>query len=578
LNASIITTKDAIPMSESKTPPEIKYDDGVPLAPNVAPVILLRGSDFEMGYQYSQQLYQIFGSWALEGLKSAVKETEIPALKAFQWQLKKYAPEFIDMFRGMAAGATATGVKLSYEEVLAEYCTDVFLKSLPAYPGTEPKESQRANLPPQNCSGFAAWGSCTKNGRLIGAGSSDHWVVYEFLLVVLPETGNSYIIGTSLPLGPSVHPAMNNKGLGLPHHGGAGTDGNEKPGYGLTFSLQIQHTLRYANNVDEAIALQLAYPRGTGVMRGGGLWVDVSGKAGNIECRNPRVVRRAGDHGEQDFLYATNNCLEKSLEPFPSGGLGEGFGRPFLYDFHGGWNTDDLNSVRRNLYMWNALHNYHGLVDLDFTKMLWRFPSQAPDYPTLEEADIQLCKTRGKGWDTHIGNLGNELVGIILPDNGDQGLYYACVGPAGRQVEPLTAGFHFYQIAPTYTFYELQLAADPVKITNAAKKRAQYELYYGNRELRKLTYKDVPYAPLDAIFNQAATEMQKGDFYLNLAENIHDISAIYRYAQAVRAFSKCQAYARQVYEALIPQPKQPTDLGLREWSGDWGCWESHASA
>jgi hypothetical protein len=152
------------------------------------------------------------------------------------------------------------------------------------------------------------------------------------------------------------------------------------------------------------------------------------------------------------------------------------------------------------------------------------------------------------------------------------------VGPAGQQVEPLTAGFHFYQIAATHTFYELQLAADPAKIASAAKKRAQYELYYGNRELRKLTYKDVPYAPLDAIFNRAAAEMQKGDFYFNLAENIHENTAIYRYAQAVRAFTKCQAYAKQVNESLIPQPNRPTDLGLREWSGDWGRWESHASA
>jgi hypothetical protein len=565
-------------MSESNMSPEIKYEDGVPLAPNIAPVILLRGSDYDMGYQYSQQLNQIFGPWALQGLKSDITETETAPLKAFQWQLKKYAPEFNEIFRGMAAGATAAGVELSYEEVLAEYCTDVFLKSLPVYPGTEPPESQRDNLPPQSCSGFAAWGSCTKNGRLIGAGSSDHWVVHEFILVVMPETGNSYIIGTSLPLGPSVHPAMNNKGLGLAHHGGAGAEGNEKPGYGLTFHLQVQHTLRFANNADEAITLQLAYPRGTGVMRGGGLWVDVSGKAGVIECRDPLVVRRTGDHGEQDFLYATNNCLEKSLEPFLSSGLGQGFGRPFLYDSHGGWNTDDLNSVRRNLLMWNALHNYHSLVDLDFVKMLWRFPSQPPTYPTLEEADIKLYTTHGLGWDTHIGNLGNELVGIILPDNGDQGLYYACVGPAGRRAEPLTAGFHFYQIAPTHTFYELQLAAGPAEIAKAAKKRAQYDLYYANRELRKLTYADVPYAPLDAIFNSAAAETQKGDFYLNMAENAHDHASVYHYAQAVRAFTKCQAYARQVYEALIPPPNQPTDLGLREWFGNWGRWESRTSA
>jgi hypothetical protein len=553
---------------------EITYEDGVPLAPNIAPAILLRGSDYEMGYQYSQQLNQIFGPWALKDLKCDFVEGEITALKAYQWHLKKYAPEFIDMFRGMAAGATAAGIELTYEEVLAEYCTDVFEESLPVYPGTEPPESQKDKLPVNGCSGFAAWGSCTKDGRLIGGGSSDHWIVYEYILIVLPETGNNYIIGTCLPLGPSVHPGMNNKGLAYPHHGGAGTDGNEKPGYGITPHLQIQHTLRFANDVDEALTLQLAYARGSGTMRAAGLWADVGGNASIIECRDPKVVRRAGDHGEQDFLYATNNCLEKSLEPFIKGGLGRGFGCPPFYVPHGGWNADDLNSVRRNLCMWNALHNYYGKVDLDFVKMLWRLPSKPPDYPTLEEADVKLYETKGLGWDTHIGNLGNQLVGIILPDNGDKGLYHACVGPAAKQAEPLSAGVHSYQIAATHTFFELQLASNPADIVSAAKKRAQYDLYYANKELRKLTYADVPYAPLDAVFNRAATESQKGDYYLGLAQRTKDNESVYDYARAVRAFTRCQAYAKQVYESLVPSATKPTDLGLEEWFGSWGQWES----
>ncbi len=31
-------------------PPEITYEDGVPLAPNIAPVIVICGSDYDMGY------------------------------------------------------------------------------------------------------------------------------------------------------------------------------------------------------------------------------------------------------------------------------------------------------------------------------------------------------------------------------------------------------------------------------------------------------------------------------------------------------------------------------------------------
>jgi hypothetical protein len=555
--------------------PEISYEDGVPLAPNVAGVIILHGSDYDMGYQYSQQLNQIFGPWALKELKCDFAEGEITALKAYQWHLKKYTPEFIDMFRGMAAGATAAGVELSYEEVLAEYCTDVFDKSLPSYPGTEPPESQKDRLPAHGCSGFAAWGTCTKDGKLIGSGSSDHWIVYEYVLICLPDTGNNFIIGTNLPLGPSTHPGMNNKGLAYAHHGGAGTDGNEKRGYGIPPSLQVQHTLRFAGNVDEALALQLAYSRGSGTMRAGGLWADTGGNAFVLECRDPRVVRRAGDYAEQDFLYATNNCLAESLQPFLQGGLGRGFGDPPFYVPHGGWNVDDLNSVRRNLFMWNAFHNYHGKVDLDFVKMLWRLNSQPPDYSTLEEADIKLYENKGLGWDTHIGNLANQLVGILQPDNGEKGLYYACVGPVARQAEPLSAGIHFYHIALTHTFFELQLASKLEDIVSAAKKRAQYDLYYANKELRKLSYADIPYAPLDAIFNKAATESQKGDYYLGLARKSKGNKSVCNYARAVRGLTKCQVYARQVYESLVPPAIRPTDLGLGEWFGSWGQWESY---
>ncbi len=212
--------------------------------------------------------------------------------------------------------------------------------------------------------------------------------------------------------------------------------------------------------------------------------------------------------------------------------------------------------------------------DGEFVKMIWRFPSKAPDYPTLEEADIKLYETKGFGWDTHVGNLGNGMVGIMLPDNGDKGLYYACVGPAGRQAEPLTTDWHFYPIAATHTFFELRLASTPQDIIQAAKKRAQYDLYYANKELRKLTYYDIAYAPLDAIFDKAAAENQKGDYYLVLAQKTKGNESIINYAKAVRGFTMCQAYARQVYESLVPPADKPTDLGLGEWFGSWGEWES----
>jgi hypothetical protein len=565
-------------MSKYLSESETLYEDGAPLISNVTPVMVLCGSDYDMGYQYSQQLNQIFGPWALKNIQRNFNKAEASALKAYQLHLEKYSPEFIDMFRGMADGATAIGVNLSYEQLLGEYCSvGIIDMNLPAYPigknlqtfsDTESPENQNKKLTSNDCSGFAAWGSTTKDHNLICASSEDHPLRYEFLAIVLPETGNNYIFGMVIMPPLCCHPGMNNKGLSYVHHG-AGTDGNEKPGYGVPQCLAVQHTLRFANNADEALSLQLSYSSGIGSARAAGLWADVGGKAFDLECRDPKVARKAGDYGEQDFIYVTNNCIAESLQPF----LQNEYGWPLDYIPHGGWNVDDMNSVRRNLCMWNALHNYHGAIDLDFVKMLWRFPSQAPAYPTLEEAEIQLYKNQGAGWDSYIGNLSNQVVGITQPDNGEEGLFHVCTGPVGRRTEPLSAGWHFYPIAATHTFFELQLTSKPIDIVLAAAKRAQYDLYYANKELRKLTYADVPYAPLDAIFNQAAIESQKGSYYLSVAHITKGSESICNHAKALRAFTKCQAYAKQVHESLVPPAAKPEDLGLGEWFGSWGQWE-----
>jgi hypothetical protein len=51
---------------------EIEYAYGeVPLRPNVIPVIILKGSDFELGYQYIHQVNQIFGRFFLDQMKQA---------------------------------------------------------------------------------------------------------------------------------------------------------------------------------------------------------------------------------------------------------------------------------------------------------------------------------------------------------------------------------------------------------------------------------------------------------------------------------------------------------------------------
>jgi len=558
-------------MEDKRVDPEaeISFAGEVPLVPNVRPVIILSGSDYDMGYQYYQQIVQIFGPWILDAVAHAeFTEEELANLKAFQRNIRQYTPEFIDFFKGMAAGATDAGVPLSYQEVLAAFTSTESYPDAP--PGSEDEE-----LPPVECSSWAAWGSATKDGKLICGGQGEAAVRFAVTIIAFPEKGNSFIhspvsIDRTEYLGIRGRPfwgfpSMNNKGLVFVHHGNTGailSKPKEGVTYGIPMGMQIVHTLRFADNAAQASEMLLAYPRQyvRGITNGGGFWADIGGDAFVIEnVENPFAIRRAGYAGETDFLYATNNWFCKEL-------AGIGLCQGKVYTPHAGWADFKLadpvgrnlgeDAVERNLGMWNLLHNYHGEVDLEFAKMTWRFPAQTPG----GELEFRIC------------NLNVAGLGIALPDVGDEGSYYVSTGCPARVAYTSSPNAHSFRIAPTYSFYQLKLASSPDKVTTTAMYQAQYDLHYANQELRKLTYWDTPYAPLDDIYNKAATEWVKGGYYQNLARKTTGNESIYNLSKATRAFTRCQALAKQVYNALVPPATSPEALGLRPWFGDWGEW------
>ncbi len=549
-----------------ETGPEIRYADGVPIPPNVRPVILAHGSDYDIGYQWFQQYVHIFGPWILDGLRRELSGEERTLLLEYQVHIQKHAPECIGIMRGMAAGAAAAGVALSYDEIVA-----CFVKEQPIM-GTVPNQDTSTFRAPARCSGYAAWGSTTRDGKLLCVGVGDMAEVkFEVTVVVLPQAGegNAFVLAPYEMSGKPCHPAMNDKGLVHVHHG-AGTSGNEAPrdgsleAVGVPTFLGIMHTLRYADTAAEALRLQTSYPG-----HAGGMWADTSGDAFVLECRDPLVVRRAAAAGETDFIYAANNVLSPDerlaalLPKHPT--------QPTRYIPHAGYlaHGATISSIPRNLQMWNLLTNYHGLVDLEFAKMTCRFAGGPPDYPTLEEADSAYYDTQGKGWSQTIAGLSTEMVGIMVPD---EKLCFLSSFGVGRVAHAHHPGGHYYPVEPTYSFYQLKLHSDPAQVVTIAKERCRYDLYYANQELRKLTYWDPPYAPLNGLFDRAAIEWVKGDFYLLRAGKTAGNESVCHYGRALRAFTRGQAYANQVYESLVPPPVDPTDLGLREWAGPWGEW------
>ena len=105
--------------------PEIEFVAGVPIFPWARPVVILQGTDDEMGYQYAKQLSHIFGSWILQLIDVDLSSDQTKALRGYEWYIKDHAPEMIDFCRGMVRGSQDLGINVSYEEVLAQFCLGV---------------------------------------------------------------------------------------------------------------------------------------------------------------------------------------------------------------------------------------------------------------------------------------------------------------------------------------------------------------------------------------------------------------------------------------------------------------------
>lgn len=155
--------------------PEISFSGEVPIPPNIRPVIIVKGSDYEMGYQYYQQLVQIFGPWVSthqrigfpprgpwlfkEIKHQDFSKVELTLIKKQEKYIKQHAPETLSMFEGMAQGATDSGISLSFIDVLAHFL---------GYPG--PPFNMGGDLKElAACSGFAAWEKLPETASLFVA-------------------------------------------------------------------------------------------------------------------------------------------------------------------------------------------------------------------------------------------------------------------------------------------------------------------------------------------------------------------------------------------------------------------------
>jgi hypothetical protein len=133
---------------------------------------------------------------------------------------------------------------------------------------------------------------------------------------------------------------------------------------------------------------------------------------------------------------------------------------------------------------------------------------------------------------------------------------------------------NYQYIDGTHTFYRLRLASDPKAVIDQAKEDAYEDLATAYKELMQLNYRDSGYAALEDLYSLANAEYYRGNIAADRALLSSGNDALKLFGKAATQYTRAQAHAMQVHDALVPQPTSPTDLGLQPFGGDWATWET----
>lgn len=587
----------------SKKGTEIDYADDAPVVPEICPVVILQGSSFEMGYQYAQQLVQIFGHWMLEKkAKRKFSDQAVGVIKKWEEQIAAYAPEILDMCRGWAQGAADMGIEMSYIDVLEIWTGHMPPKT--TYMGRGDKISDVP--PPIACSGAGAWGRATTDGKLVTGSSGDHDPSFPVVIMAYPDTGNNFMFTTFSAVGDIVlvgsqqmfgFPGINNKGLAYIEHGGQPRLIEPKKywGYGLRRATSVFHILRFADNAKEALQMEMGFPVGDAGMDNGtvgGFYADSTYGYVLESRKEPVALREAGYMGETDFMYANNSAMHRDASKAVWMQEDQKREKDWKWDEHGGWYPEKFSGfklselfrggegqamvalrgmyhgcLKRNLYHYEVLNRAVGHIDMEYMKMIYRNSGSMPAKP-WKEAEREFNKT-GKWGRASVGSANNGVITVTRPDDGDNGIYAVCTGEAKRGMtpnSPFLASFNIPMYNETNAFWELKLADRPGNAAAYAYMKAKEYMKEAEGlldESRAITSpKTLDY--LKKLMAEARDNLRQGEGMLESAGNKPEKEAIYDWSRAVRAFTRTQVKTLMISGMIAPPPTRPEDFNMQD--------------
>lgn len=570
---------------------EIKFSNDVPLVPEITPVVVLEGSNYEMGYQYARQLIQIYGKWILERKTGKIfTEKQREHMNCWMKEHDKHTPWLSEFIDGWVQGANESGTPISREDIIylwvgAKVPANDFLS-----------QDGLPEVPPIACSGMAAWGSATSDGKLVTGSTGDHDLSYQMIIVAYPDDGNAFIYSAFGATGDIAgggdtwffgHPAMNSKGVAYVHHGGGPKFLEPKKywGYGIRRAASVMHIMRYADSAKQALDMEMSMPigdigYGDQATVGGFYADDIYGYV--IEGRKePVAIRETGLLGETDFLYANNStCHPNAIESEWMSSIKD----QWRWDPQGGWrpktdvgmvksiglflqwasgrlSTSDMmirgmmmgytNSYYRNLYIYKHLDAAKGRITPEYMKAMYRNGGKLPEGPW--DKIVDNYKKTGNWGKISIGHASNALTAIMKPS---EGLFSLCTGPAKRGLTPLMPGAIIPIYNATNAFYELKLEETPKQMRSHTCEVAYDFITDAELELENVELNENTKKMLEGYLQEARDELSQGDKH-------SECSSIFSIAAAVRCYTRAQVRARQVINSINPPPADPADLLAR---------------
>jgi hypothetical protein len=496
----------------------------------VPQIVVVSGTNYEMGYQYGQQaaalIYQnkVLMRKGLESLLGAA--TIANDIKVWTYYLEKYDLKLKDWLNGIVAGCKNKKYTVTYADLVLNmvYPQELWARPQDPYPkvthvtalSRKTKSTQKAHM----CSAFGATKTATSDGKPILTQSAITEVEQAgfVILIAYPTDGYSYITF------PHAGRAGGNHGL---NSKGFAWSMNAAPAMHSLWGVTSEVYFHYLNQYCASSAQAQKYLEST--TRGGvtGLFLFADGDSTNklyaFEANGQAsAARNPGDLGEKDFVIFANDFRGPDMT---------------VHNYPG----DFQNNEGR--YWTNWMHIMPvattSAIDVDFVKSAWKSPDWYDKSTETWHYDDPLnANVPGNPF-----GVGGQTQNIILPAS--LTIYMQFGSPSG-------VGWPAYA---TGEYTKLQLLSDIPKVLDAAQADAltmytvalEKYLKMVNAGTIDVNYRETMREKLNEAYDAwaQATVTEAEAYY---ATKKADQMALY--GEAITGYSKAQLYSQMVTTGL----------------------------